>query len=251
MADPVASGSSRKPDSSSYDDAVCREEAQATTAPAKAASSTEPKPQIASHDDAVAQLPAREIDYSQMAAATPKPTNSNLERTTARDGVAPYAAAGATTSGDAVFAGAALLKGRNSESGIEAEVLTGSVQVGLETEAQVGLLRIGASKDDGTASATVDAFTARAAIGIHNPDGSTGLNLGLSATTLGFEGSHTFGSSAPKEISGRSDTGGAALGVGGEASIGLRDADHDGRLELCVRMGAKVGTIGYCLEKPW
>jgi hypothetical protein len=235
MTDPIAGGSSRKLESS-YDDAVCREE--------------EPKPPTASHEDVVAKLPTRAFDYSLMARPEKKaepaptgPTNTNAERTTARAGVAPYAAAGVTSSGDSEFVGAALLKGRNSKSGIETEVLSASVQRGFQNEAQVGLIRVGASRDDGTTSGTVDALTARAAFGIHNPDGSTGLNIALSATALGIEGAH--------RENGSSIGGGLGLGVGGEASVGLRDSDHDGKPELCVRIGAGPILANKCIERPW
>jgi hypothetical protein len=254
MPDPIASGSARKQESS-YDDAVCREEPKAVTAPAKTAAkpatSSEPKPAVVSHEDVIAKLPTHAFDYSLMARPGSKPpvtspsapTNTNAERTTARESVGPYLAAGVTSSGDSEFVAAALLKGRNSESGIEAEVLSGSVQRGFQNEAQVGLLRVGASRADGTSSGIVDAFAARAAIGIHNSDGSTGFNIALTATALGVEGTH--------RASRVSFTGGVGLGVGGEVSVGVRDADHDGKKELCVRIGGGPGTVGHCIEKPW
>ena len=253
MPDPIASGSTRKQESS-YDDAVCREEpTPAVAAPAKTntkeAARPEATPGPLSHEEIIAQLPSRPFDYSLMARPTtkpvpsPLPTNTNAERTTAREGVAPYAAAGLTSSGDANFAAVALLKGRNSQSGVEAEVVSASVQFGFQSEAQVGLLRVGASRDDGTSSGTVDALSARAAIGIHNTDGSTGFNIALTATALGVEGTHRG--------SHHSVTGGVSLGVGGEASIGVRDADHDGKKEVCLRVGGGPATIGHCLEMPW
>ena len=253
MPDPIASGSSRKQESS-YDDAVCREEPKPATAPAtptaaKSATSSELEHKVALHEEVIAKLPARAVDYSLVGlpfsrpATAARPTNTNAERTSARDGVAPYAAIGKTSARDSDFAGVALLKGRNSKSGIEAEVLSVSVQEGLQSEAQVGLVRVGASKADGTSAGTVDAFTARAAIGIHNPDGSTGLNLAVTATALGFE--------ASRRGSGGSDTRGAGFGVGGEVSVGVRDADHDGNIKLCVRIGGGPGTVGHCIERPW
>jgi hypothetical protein len=65
----------------------------------------------------------------------PGPANNNAQRTDARSGVAPYLSAGRTAAGDSVYAGAALVKGRDT-SGAAVEVLSASVQVGAQTELQ-------------------------------------------------------------------------------------------------------------------
>jgi hypothetical protein len=69
------------------------------------------------------------------------------------------------------------------------------------------------------------------------------LNIAVTATAIGFEGTH--------RESRESVTGGLGLGVGGEVSVGVRDADHDGKKEVCVRLGGGPGTVGHCIEMPW
>jgi hypothetical protein len=85
------------------------------------------------------------------------------------------------------------------------------------------------------------AFTARANIGIHNDDGSTGFNLGVGATAVGFEG--TVGGTSAL-------TYGVAASVGAAVSVGVRDIDRDGSGELCARVSIGPVTVGACLENP-
>jgi hypothetical protein len=174
------------------------------------------------------------------APSPPGPTaNNNAQRTTERSGVRPYADAGATGSGDSLFAGAALLKGRDRKSEGEVEVLSVSAQVGAQTELQLGLQRIAGTR--GALSGSVESFTARANIGIHNDDGSTGFNIGAGATAVGFEG--TVGGASRL-------TYGVAAGIGAGVSIGVRDVDSDGSGELCARVSIGPVTVGACVENP-
>jgi hypothetical protein len=170
-------------------------------------------------------------------------TDTNNQRTSARSGPAPYADAGVTSSGDSVFAGAAAIKGRDPNTGIEAEIFTISGQVGAQNEVQVGMARVGASSDDGRQSIGMDVFTARAMVGIHNPDGSVGLNAGAMATAIGVEGTANY--------SGNSITGGLSLSAGAEGHIGIRDSDGDGSSELSVRVSVMFFTIGFAIENPF
>lgn len=172
------------------------------------------------------------------ASPTPSAAHNNAQRTEARPGVAPYASAGATTGGDSLYAGAALLKGRDP-SGAAIEVLSASVQVGAQTEAQFGFQRIAGT--GGPLTGSVETFTLRANVGIHNDDGSTGLNIGAGATAVGFEG--TAGSAS-------SITYGVGAGIGAGASVGARDVDHDGNTELCARVAWGPVTVGICVENP-
>jgi hypothetical protein len=164
--------------------------------------------------------------------------NNNAQRTDARLGVAPYLSAGKTTAGDSVYAGAALLKGRDP-SGAAIEVLSASLQVGAQSEVQVGLQRVAGTR--GALTGSVETFTLRANVGTHNDDGSVGLNIGASATAVGFEG--TAGSAS-------SVTYGVGAGVGAGASVGARDVDRDGKTELCARLSLGPVTVGACLENP-
>jgi hypothetical protein len=168
---------------------------------------------------------------------------TNAERTTARE-AGPFAEASVTSSGDSIYVAAAAIKGRDSNSGIEIEVFSTSAQVGSEFEAQVGAARLGASSDDGANSVGMDVFTARAAMGVHNADGSFGWNAGALATAIGAEGTLRLGTAS-------SVTGGAAIGVGLEASLGLRDADGDKEPEVCGRLVIGPVTAGLCLEMPF
>ena len=172
-------------------------------------------------------------------AASGPGANNNAQRTSDRSGVAPYAASGKTTTGDSVYAGVAGLKGRDPKSGGEAEVLSFSGQVGAQNEAQLGLVRVAGAS--GFLSGSAEAFTLRANIGIHNDDGSTGLNIGAGGTAVGLEG--TLGRET-------SVTYGLAGSVGSAASIGVRDLDGDGAAELCARVSLGPITVGICLENP-
>lgn len=157
----------------------------------------------------------------------------------------PFAEYGKFAGGRGDYAGFAIAQGRNSETAFEGELVSGSVQVGVQNEAQVTGVRLGVSSEDGTNSAQVRAAEAIAHIGLHNSDGSIGLNAGASATAVGAE--VTVGHS------GNSATVGASAGYGVDGSIGLRDADDDGHGEVCVRATAEAGiggTVGLCVEPP-
>jgi hypothetical protein len=186
---------------------------------------------------------SRRADAEQSAAAsTEKPTETNGQRTSARE-PRPYLESTTTSSGDSIYAAGAAIKGRES-NGIEVEVFTASAQIGGQFETQVGAARIGTSSDDGTNSIAMDVFTARAAMGVHNADGSFGWNVGATATAIGAEGTVQLGSAS-------SLTAGASVGVGLEGSVGFRDADGDKQPELCGRVVAQWATFGLCVESPF
>lgn len=170
----------------------------------------------------------------------PKATN-NATRTQERSlASGSYAEAGYAEGGHALHAGAALLKGRDA-SGLELEAMSVSVQVGAQHEAQAGAVRAGMSGSKGSIS--FEGGTANAHIGIHNPDGSTGLNTGAGSVMVG--GELTVGANA------NSVTVGTGVGVGAEMSVGLRDKDGNGKPEACFRIGVKFATVGACVELPF
>jgi hypothetical protein len=172
--------------------------------------------------------------------AGPKATN-NATRTQERNlASGPYADAGYSAGGHALHAGVALVKGRDA-SGLELEALSASVQVGAQHEAQAGAVRVGFSGAKGAIAG--EGGTANAHIGIHNPDGSTGLNTGAGAVMVG--GELTLGANA------NSLTVGTGVGVGAEMSVGLRDKDGNGQPEVCFRLGVKFATVGACVELPF
>jgi len=238
MPDPISSNSSQPPNVGSdptLDDAgrVCRSDAPNSS-----------EPELGSTPPAVTKLlstlpPAASVlPPSAPSARAPEAQNS-AQRTTERGGIASYAAAGVTGGArDALYAGVAALKGRDTKTGIEVEVFSTSAQVGGENEAQAGLARLGISGSCG--SVTTEFLTARAHGGAHNDDGSTGINAGALATGAGIEG--TLSSAA------ESVTAGLSLSVGLAGSIGLRDANHDNLPELCVKGSVGFVTLGVCVE---
>lgn len=133
-----------------------------------------------------------------------------------------------------------MLKGHDPKSGLDVEVLSLSGQVGTQNEFQVGLQRIGRSSPSG--SVGIEVLTARANMGIHNDDGSVGINAGAQATALGVETTLATVDSLTVGLS-------AGLGVGG--SVGLRDLDKDGEHELCAKVSLGPLTAGVCVETPW
>lgn len=173
----------------------------------------------------------------------PPPPPTNAGRTSSRENITPYADAGVTSTGDSAFAGAAMVKGRDGRSGIETEAFTVSGQVGAQTELQAGMARVGWSSNDGRQSAGMDIFTARANAGIHNVDGSVGLNAGLMATAISVEGTANW--------RGNSVTGGLSISAGAEGHVGIRDSDGDGKKELSVRVSLMFFTLGVGIESPW
>ena len=170
----------------------------------------------------------------------PQPTDNNAQRTTARSSTSFYTDAGVTSSGDSVYAGAAVLKTHDPGTHSDVEVGTASGQVGVQNEAQIGMARV--SVQEGRATGTMEVFTARAQAGFRNDDGSAGLNAGVGATAVGLEGTYAF-------EGGSSFTFGAAASLGLAASVGVRDIDGDGARELCARFTGTVITVGLCVEK--
>lgn len=177
------------------------------------------------------------------------PVENNAYRTTQRpDDFSPYVDHGKTSDGEGVFAAAALVKTHVS-SGVfkdsEVEVLSGSAQIGRQSEAQVAVARASMTSNgapvDGTVSA--EALTARANFGILNDDGSIGMNAGAAAVLAGME--VTVGHS------GWSATTGMSAQVGASASYGFRDADGDGSSEFCVKVSTPGPTAGVCVEWPF
>lgn len=166
--------------------------------------------------------------------------SGNAARTAERDfSKGPYAAAGRTHDGGSVFAGAAALKGR-TEEGIEAEALSVSVQVGAQNEIQGTVARLGYSGEYGSGS--IEVLTASVHLGIDNSDGSYGVNIGATASLMSGD--------VTTKHSGDSITAGLAAGKGGEAHVGIRDDDKDGKPEICLRVAWGVEIGGGCIELP-
>ena len=248
MPDPIQSTSSAPPANASYDPCsddvgkVSRADAPnslSAQASANGLQSEPPAPSAPAVGKLVSAGSRPPFVLLPTAASPPVSTaNNNAQRTAERD-PAPYAEANVTASGDSVFVGGALLKGAVPKSNGAVEVMSLSGQIGAQTEVQLGFQRV--TGTHGALSGSVETFTARANIGIHNDDGSTGFNVGAGATALGFEGS----------VGGASRlTYGVAAGVGAGVSVGVRDVDRDGNGELCARVSIGPVTVGACLENP-
>lgn len=165
--------------------------------------------------------------------------SSNAARTAERDGLRPYLAAGSTHDGHSAFVGGAAAKG-STNGVIEAEVVSVSVQAGLQSEIQGTLARVGTSGRYGSAS--LETLTAQAHVGLYNPDGSSGFNYGASATLVSSE--------VTAKYSGNSVTVGLAAGIGIGGHVGIRDDDKDARPEVCLRGAVGSFALGGCLEIP-
>lgn len=248
MPDPVPSSSSTPSVNPSYDP-YSDDVGKVSRADAPNSSSAPPSGNGSQCEPPAASAPAvgklvtavpRPPSVLPPAATTPPAStaNNNAQRTTERN-LSPYADADVTASGDSLFAGVALLKGRFPKSNGEAEVLSVSGQIGAQTEVQLGFQRLAGTH--GALTGSVDAFTARANLGIHNDDGSTGFNAGAGVTAIGFEGSVGVASRL---------TYGVAAGMGAGVSVGVRDVDRDGNGELCARVSIGPVTVGACLENP-
>ncbi len=172
------------------------------------------------------------------AKATDSPARNHAERTKQSEARGPTARVGTNSTGDVDYAEAALDNGRVRDgSGV---VDFGSVyaQRGVQNEAGATALRVEVG-DDGSHIAT-KAFETEAHLGIHNPDGSRGVNAGATATLINAEVRVSDGANEA--------TLGIGVGWGAEGSIGLRDADDDGHDELCARATVGPLAVGACIE---
>jgi hypothetical protein len=254
MPEPISS--SRREDTYGYDDAngTCGPPAT-TRAPAPPPTKSEVRDSCALDIEWHAPC-APMADYSGIAkgAATsssneglmpwPSLATDDNARRNASQAPAPYARAGVTSSGMSAHAGVALVKGSDQASGVQLEVMSASAQVGIQNEAQAAAFRITVPLDPGAISVTVDAATAKVNAGVVNGDGSVGMNAGAAATLIGAE--VTLGGATSVTV-------GGGIGVGTEASLGIRDSDDDGNPEVCIKLGvglvAKV-AVGGCIEFP-
>jgi hypothetical protein len=142
------------------------------------------------------------------------------------------------------YAGAFALRGRDAASGLEMEIFSASIhQGGAEHAVQVGMARIGGSTDSGHFSAKAEVFTAKAHASVEGPDGSLEVSAGMGVVIVGAEITGTLG---PVSV-----TVGASAGLSARGSIAVRDADKDGKPELCGRVSYGPATTGVCVERWW
>ncbi|HEX2669800.1 MAG TPA: hypothetical protein VHM25_02955 [Polyangiaceae bacterium] len=129
--------------------------------------------------------------------------------------------------------------------GSSAEIGTASVEYGKDNDAQLVGARetLRLHRGGYSLSVTGEALTARGNLGEHGDDGSLGGALGAGAELVGAEatldtplGSITYGNSVSVSLSG---------------SMGVRDADHDGKPEFCGKFSIPAYTVGACIEQFW
>lgn len=170
----------------------------------------------------------------------PAATDTSAQRRAATPVEPLHARAGVTSSGTAVYAEAALLKGR--KGGAQVEVMGISAQQGLENEQAVTLGAVSVQSKNGHHALALEVGTAKVNEGVQNPDGSKGVNVGFGVNLGALEYTYSKGDYQLSV--------GLSLGVGkgAELAAGVRDVDHDGRQEECVRMGFGPLTIGTCSE---
>ncbi|MET0794224.1 MAG: hypothetical protein ABW061_22065 [Polyangiaceae bacterium] len=93
-------------------------------------------------------------------------------------------------------------------------------------------------------SVVTDVASGRVNLGEHNDDGSIGGNIGAGGDLAGTEATlDTPG--------GNSFSYGASQSAGASGSIGVRDANHDGRPEFCAKFSLPAFTLGACIQQFW
>jgi len=139
---------------------------------------------------------------------------------------------------------AALLHERDSQMGIDLEVLSVSATAGARsTGVEAVVERFGMSFDGGRAEISGELFAVGAEVGTRNADGSQGVGLGAGVVFAGVEATLKLGDDSSVTI-------GASSGMGFHVSLGLRDADQDGKPALCGRV-VELFTIAGCIELPF
>lgn len=162
--------------------------------------------------------------------------NNNAQRTATSPLRVMNGEVGTTSAGDAVYAGAAAIKGHVGDASVE--MWSASAQVGAQNELQAGVGRVSQSVDGSTFE--VRALELEAHAGVHNPDGSTGINIGAGVTLLAAEYTLSDGTN--------SVTAGLSQSFGAELSIGTKDANGDGNTEYCLRGAVGPVIVGGCAD---
>ncbi len=112
-----------------------------------------------------------------------------------------------------------------------------SAQLGAQSELRAAVAR---AEISATLDVEVRALEAGVHVGTRNADGSKGINVGASFRALTVE--------STLSASGNSVTAGLSASVGGEFSLGTRDADQDNHPEYCARVGVGSFVAGVCVE---
>lgn len=236
MADPISSLTSNSPPNACIEDDGDAA-ATASAAPAPAANAS-PMP-AGSNGPALCEALPSAVPALVQKFAPPLPALPSAPSSSGSSGVAP--------GGGPKGSGASLLNAKidAGPGHASAEAGTASYQLGNDSHAQITGLRGNATVTHGgySLSVTREVLTARANLGEHNDDGSLGGNIGVGGTLGGIEGT--------LETPYGSLTAGSSISVGASGSMGVRDADHDGKLEFCAKFSIPAYTLGACVEKFW
>jgi hypothetical protein len=139
---------------------------------------------------------------------------------------------------------AALLHEHDPDVGIDLDVLSVGARASAgSTGVDAVLERVSVSTPGERARFTGELLAAGVELGTRNLDGSQGLGIGAGVVVAGFEATLKLGSETSVSF-------GASAGVGLHVSMGLRDADHDGKPALCARV-VEVFTLAGCIELPF
>jgi hypothetical protein len=162
--------------------------------------------------------------------------------------VVGYDHTGPSAEGDSLRSEVAFVKSSNPSGALQGsslEVLGVVAQNGAQSNHELIAMRSTLALSHGGfgIAVTADGPSLRASLGAHNDDGSLGGNLGLGGNALGFE--------ATLSTPVGSVTYGDGLSLAASGSIGVRDADHDGKPEFCAKVSIPAYTFGVCLEKFW
>jgi hypothetical protein len=143
-----------------------------------------------------------------------------------------------------VGARATLYQDHDPQAGIDLDVLSVSARAtASSTGVEAVVERVRVSTPGDRAQFTGELLAAGVELGTRNLDGSKGVGIGAGVVVTGFEATLKLASDS-------SITLGASAGVGLHVSVGLRDADHDGKPALCARVVEFV-TLGGCIEWPF
>jgi hypothetical protein len=185
----------------------------------------------------VQQFPAAAFAKASVAGRQPDSTS-----------VVGYDHTGPSPEGDSQRSEVAFVKSSNPSGALQGsslEVLGVVAQSGAQSNHELIAMRstLALSHAGFGLAVTADGPSLRASLGVHNDDGSLGGNLGLGGNALGFE--------ATLSTPVGSVTYGDGLSLAASGSIGVRDADHDGKPEYCAKVSLPAYTFGVCLEKFW
>lgn len=250
MADPITSRSSSDPSNSCIDDGG---EINASVAPEQCTVPPEPSNQCSIGAAGAAETPngtqvlVRKFSSSSAPKSAGSPPASGSSGPSS--GIFFVTTSGAVPGGGSYrVAGSVLnyhlesgpLKGTGVEAG------TASVQYGKDNDVQLVGKRATLKLNSGSGyglSVTDEVGVVRANLGEHNDDGSLGGNIGSGVELAGRE--------VTIDTPVGSLTGGLSISMSLSGSMGVRDADHDGKPEFCAKFSVPAYTLGACIERPW